>query len=354
MVTRRTVMGTLALGGLPLSAGLWGLSAQAEAAQARTSLQWLQRWQQAAASNSFAGTLAVSGPNGNLRSARVWHAVQGGRQIERVDNLAGNARSMFRTDSGSRIFLHDQKLVRVQSNLPRGGMMFPGVQPLPAAQQAQGAARYQARQLGQERVSNHATDVVGFLPQDGLRHGFRFWSEQKSGLLLKWQLLELPAGATGFQQARMLREVAFSDLQIQAPLEYATLQQQMVQTSGYRIEQQALQTSTLEQQGWVMRQPLPGYVVTHCYLRPPLRDKAVPQRPAATGMVTQCVLSDGLSSISLFLEGASADKRSPPAVRGRGATRIVSRSYAGGQVATAMGEVPVAALQALLDGLVRR
>jgi len=349
MVTRRTAIGTLALGSLPLSAGLWAWSAQADAAQDRSSLQWLQRWQQAAASNSFAGTMAVSGPNGNLRSARVWHAVQGGRQIERVDNLAGHSRSMFRTDSGSRVFLHDQKLVRVQSNLPRGGMMFPGMQPLPAAQQAQGAARYQARQLGQERVANHTADIVGFLPQDGLRHGFRFWSEQKSGLLLKWQLLELPAGATDFQRARMLREVAFSDLQIQAPLQYATLQQMMEQTTGYRVEQQVLQTTTPQQQGWSLRS-LPGYAITHCYLRPPLRDKGQPQAGLG-GKVTQCVLSDGLSSISLFLQAAEVGKGQQPAARG--ATRFVSRSYPGGQLATAIGEVPAAALQALLDGLAR-
>ena len=43
MVTRRTAIGTLALGSLPLSAGLWAWSAQADAAQDRSSLQWLQR-----------------------------------------------------------------------------------------------------------------------------------------------------------------------------------------------------------------------------------------------------------------------------------------------------------------------
>ena len=81
---------------------------------------------------------------------------------------------------------------------------------------------------------------------------------------------------------------------------------------------------------------------------PAARSGAASNQTAAT--VTQCVLSDGLSSISLFLwEGAAAG---PPAVHSKGATSIRSQAIAGQQV-TAVGEVPPAALQQLLDNLQR-
>ena len=360
----RVAMGAAALGAgllvwtLPAATGFQPAQAANEQAVAsRSAQQWLQRWQQAARQQSYAGTLALSGERGNLRSARVWHAVRDGRQIERVDNLSGTPRSIFRTDYAVHIFLRDRKEVRIRTNMPRQTTLFPGMMPLAENQLAEAARHYRASSLGQERVANHLADVVAFVPVDGLRYAYRFWSDQKTGLLLKWQML--PAGAQP-EQAEVLREVAFSDLQIQAPLSYALLEGMMKETAGYRVQQAALRTTSLQQQGWSLRKPLPGYFVTHCYARragglgpvvdadPAARSGAASNQTAAT--VTQCVLSDGLSSISLFMwEGAAAG---PPAVHSKGATSIRSQAIAGQQV-TAVGEVPPAALQQLLDNLQR-
>ena len=360
----RGVMVSAALGAgllgsvLPAVSGLQRVqAAPAQAVAERSAQQWLQRWQQASRQQSYAGTLAMSGERGNLRSARVWHAVRDGRQIERVDNLSGSPRSIFRTEHAVHVFLRDKKELRIRTNMPRQATLFPGMMPLPGQLQAEAARYYRASHLGQERVANHVADVVAFAPVDGLRYAYRFWSDQKTGLLLKWQMLS--SGATS-AQADVLREVAFSDLQIQAPLSYALLEGMMKETSGYRVQQTALRATTLQQQGWAWRKPLAGYFVTHCYLRPPesLSGRA-PSGPAPRGSapanvaaspVTHCVLSDGLSSISLFFRPASAE--GAHAVRSKGATSIRSQGIAGQQV-TAVGEVPPAALQQLLDSLQR-
>ena len=41
---------------------------------------------------------------------------------------------------------------------------------------------YSARQTGSERVAGFDADVVQVQPKDGLRFGYRIWSEKKSGL----------------------------------------------------------------------------------------------------------------------------------------------------------------------------
>lgn len=333
-------------------------SAPPSAVAGFTSQQWLQRWQQASARESYAGTLALSGERGNLRSARVWHAVRDGRQIERVDNLAGAPRSIFRTDQAVHVFLREQKLLRIRTNMPRQALLFPGMVPLPAAQQADAARYYRAAYQGQERVANHLADIVQFAPVDGLRYAYRFWSEQKTGLLLKWQMLQ--PGTTSREMA-VLREVAFSDLQIQAPLSYPLIEGMMKETAGYQVRQTALRLTSLQQQGWAWRKAPTGYFVTHCYLRSAAGMAQGAEGEARAGLaasaaehsadVTQCVLSDGLSSISLFLRDAPGS--AVQGQRSRGATQIRSQSIEGYGV-TAVGEVPLAALQQVLDGLQRR
>lgn len=323
-------------------------SSSAQAAQ-RNVLQWLQRWQQAASSVAYAGTLAMSGEHGNLRSARVWHAVAQGRQIERVDNLSGPPRSIFRTDDAVHVFHHDRKQVTVRTNMPRFGSLFPGMVPLSTQQQAEAARRYQASYQGQERVANQLADVVEFAPQDDLRYAYRFWSDRRTGLLLKWQMLQR-AGA----QAAVLREVAFSDVQIGAPLEYRVLDAMMRDTAGYQVERKNMRATSLQQQGWAMRTALPGYFVTDCYIRQrPQHDKGVVASEGEVSvLITQCVLSDGLAGMSLFMAppGGGAPGKLP---RARGATNIRMQQYAGGHSVTAVGEVPPAALQGVLERLYR-
>lgn len=354
----------------------------AGATRPTTALQWMQRWQQASATHAYAGTLALSGERGNLRSARLWHAARNGRQIERVDNLAGPPRSLYRTDQGMVVFNHPQQIVRIQNNMPRFVTLFPGLAPLQGSQQAEALKYYQVQDLGQERAANQVADVTGFVPADGLRHAYRFWSEQQTGVLLKWQLLELPAGSKRLQDARMLREVAFSDVQIPAPITYVSLEQMMGDTKGYAVDRRDLKPVTLQQQGWGWRQPLPGYFVSHCYLRPHLgRDgpgsegagpdaerrrspgheagkpplSSAPDArdgPPHAANVTQCLMTDGLSGISLFMEPADKSSMHGPGPRMRDATRILSRSY-GNYRATVVGEVPAAMLQQVLDSLYR-
>ena len=78
-----------------------------------------------------------------------------------------------------------------------------------------------------ERVAGLETDVVQLVPVDSLRFGYRIWTEQKTGLVVKLQTLD--------SVGRVLEQAAFSELQLGTPVTMARLGAMMDNTHGYRI-----------------------------------------------------------------------------------------------------------------------
>src|SRR6218665_1664537 len=74
----------------------------------RDKAQWLERMRSAPCHPSHAGTFVVLSANGAMSSARIWHACDGQRQMERVESLSGTPRTVFRRDDEVRTFLPQQ------------------------------------------------------------------------------------------------------------------------------------------------------------------------------------------------------------------------------------------------------
>ncbi len=332
-------------------------------------MHWMRRWQQAAANHPYAGTITIMHENGTSRSARVWHAVQGAKQIDRMETLSRNPRTIMR--SGNEMFVWEgegegRRLLAMHDR-PLAGSPFSGVEWLSQPQQREIARHYRAVSLGQQRVANYQADVVGFVPSDNLRAPYRFWIEQKNGLLLKWQMLELDhAPPYRWEQARVLREIAFADVQIPAPVDYAAMQAMLERPIGeWRASGRRLPpTVSLSEQGWAWRKPLPGYVVQHCYRRniagirqgrrQPVQQPQETAGVAGEQQVLHCVLTDGLSRFSLFIGPRIPDRPSGPPRRSvETIARMASRMYANAYQLTAIGAVPQAALQQAVDALYR-
>ena len=328
------------------------------AASQNSAFYWMQRWQQAAAQHAYAGTVTMMGGRGDLRSARIWHAVQHGRQMDRIEPLSGPPRLIFRTDRSVTTLFPQAKKGRVVHDGMQANALFPGLAPLAPEVLRKAASFYQARVVGQERISNYGADVVVFVPTDGLRHAYRFWCEQKTGMLLKWQMLDMGNASNDPAKARVLREVAFSDVQIPAVVDFAAMQRALQETRGFQIREQGLAATSLEAQGWALRQPLAGFVVQQCYVR----DRAAfgphgrrgNQREAATASAfVQCVFSDGLSNLSIFIVPQAANEAAAPPERQHGALRMLTQKYGDNHQLGAVGGVPQAALQEILKNLYR-
>lgn len=301
-------------------------------------VEWLQRMHSASRQSNYVGTFVVSGSGGNLSSARIWHVSEGDLQIERVEALSGPPRSTFRRNDRVLTFLPEARVVKIEKreNLE----LFPNLLGIPDIAIAD---FYEARLLGKGRVAGFDADVVLLVPRDGLRFGYRIWSERRSGLVVKLQTLDADA------DDRVVEQSAFSELQLDAPLKAQALAQLMNSTGGYRVEKSELERTTASTEGWALHSAVAGFKPISCYRRM-LGNPANPER------MMQWTFSDGLATVSLFLEPYDAQRQPQEAVLTMGATQTMTRhlrNKQGDWWLTAVGEVPQRTLEAFAQSLVR-
>jgi sigma-E factor negative regulatory protein RseB len=318
----------------PAGTALQAASSTDKAAEPANITDWLMRMHEASGKRSYVGTFVVSSA-GVMSSARIWHACQGNQQVERVETLTGPPRSVYRHNQQVHTFLPDSKVMLSERRESLG--MFPDL--LKSASSGI-AGFYTAKAVGHERVAGIRTDVVELRPKDNLRFAYRVWAEENSGLVLKLQTLDA--------DGQVLEQAAFSELQLDVPLKMDKLLQMMGQTDGYRVEKLKLRKTTADAEGWALKTSVPGFNSVSCYRRP------AASRVAGGGAVpVQWTFSDGLASVSLFVEPYEAQHHQQESSLSIGATQTITRRVDAYWL-TAMGEVPLATLQLFAAALERK
>lgn len=307
----------------------------------RSITDWLMRLHEASRRRAYIGTLVVSS-GGAMASSRIWHVCDGEKQIERVEALSGTPRSTFRRNDEVITFSPQSKVAVTEKRESLG--LFPHL--LKSADSAIDQF-YSARAQGSERVAGFEADVVQLAPKDKLRFGYRIWSEKKTGLVVKLQTLDA--------EGRVLEQVAFSELQLDAPVSMDKLTQMMRNTEGYKLEKPELVKTTAAAEGWLLKSEVPGFKPMSCYRRPAGTDVQ------SSSPLVQWVFSDGLASVSLFIEPFDRRRHGAEGLMAMGATHTLVRRMTdkgsdkdGGWWLTVVGEVPGPTLQAFAQGLERK
>jgi sigma-E factor negative regulatory protein RseB len=288
---------------------------------------------EASKQKSYIGTFVVSSNAGAMATARIWRACDSDQQVERVEALTGVPRSTFRRNDDVMTFLPETRVVRMERREALG--LFPD---LLQAGEASIPEFYAARRLGSDRVAGFDADVVHLVPKDNLRFGYRIWSEKKSGLVVKLQTLD--------HDGHVLEQSAFSELQLDAPVKADKLAQMMVPPEGWRVEKAEVVKTTPLIEGWTLKAGVPGFKPVNCYRRPSSAG------PAPQGTM-QWIFSDGLASVSLFLEVYDRQRHAREGLFAAGATQTLTRRIQDWWL-TAVGEVPPPTLRAFAQGLERR
>lgn len=314
---------------------------------------WLERAQSATNRRSYVGTFVVSSVGGGLFSSRVWHACDGNQQYERVEALTGVPRSSIRRNDEVVTFLPTMGVARIEKRESTG--MFPQ---LSQGGNANPGERYSLKPVAMDRSAGFESDVVQIVPRDRLRFGYRIWSERKTGLVIKVQTLDL--------DGRVIEQSAFSELLLDAPVKVERLSQMMGQTDGYRVERPDVARTTAAAEGWNLRTGVLGFQPVQCFRHAGKDARATANAgaagfgpassPGAAGPL-QCVFSDGLAAVSLFIESFDARRHQGETLSSMGATNTLTRRFNDGGAdwwLTAMGEVPSATLAAFAQSLERR
>lgn len=321
---------------MALVAGFWApLQAQTSVSTEtgpRSVNEWLMRMHEASRQRAYMGTLVVSA-GASMSASRIWHVCDGEQQMERVDTLTGAPRTTIRRNNEVITFAPESKTAWVERRESLG--LFPELLRTPSNAIPE---FYGVSEAGTERVAGYLADVVEIQPKDAWRFGFRIWSEKKTGLVVKLQTLG--------EQGTVLEQVAFSELQLDAPVSMGKLMRLMKDTKGYDVHRPTLKKTTAEAQGWRLKERVPGFLPMSCHTRD------VPDATHGGAAPMQWVFSDGLASVSLFVEPFDPQRHGPEKAQVAGATHSVTRRV-GPYWLTALGEVPIATLRRFAYALER-
>lgn len=289
----------------------------AEGAAAGDVDNWLTQTQEATRGRSYMGTLVVSAGD-DLSVSKVWHVCDRTNQMERVDSLSGPARITIRRNGDVITFVPDKKVAYTDQRESLGLL------PLRWRSGGESLDRwYRLREAGQQRVAGHDARVVELLPTDAHRWAYRIWTELQTGVVIKLQTLD--------SRGVVLEQVAYSELQFNAPVSMQALEQRMSNTDGYVVKPRTLKKNQWPATIRHKPEPLWGFAPLSCYQRS--------DTDASNSARAHCIFSDGLASVSVFVEPLRSDMVSVPKQTVRGSTQVVTQAV-GPYWVSAMGEAP--------------
>ncbi|MEZ5645081.1 MAG: MucB/RseB C-terminal domain-containing protein [Burkholderiaceae bacterium] len=297
----------------------------------RTLNEWLTRIHEASRQRAYVGTFVVTA-DGDMSASRIWHVCDGQQQMERIDTLSGEPRMTIRRNSDVITFAPENKVAWVDKRESLG--LFPELLRTPSNLIPE---FYGHREVGQDRVAGHKAQIVEIVPRDALRFGYRIWSEVSTGLVVKLQTLG--------EDGRVLEQLAYSELQLNAPVSMGKLDRLMRNTRGYEVYRPNIRKTTPDAEGWRLSEPVPGFQSMSCHV------SENPAEPDSPGPM-QWVFSDGLASVSLFVQPYDEERHVKEKLLASGATQSLSRRQ-GAYWITVMGEVPVATLEQFARALER-
>ena len=307
-----------------------GMACSAQAAPSDP-LAWLQRASQAARQASFEGTYVHT--NGDRTSTiRITHVNAGGEEHERIEPLDAATHEIVRRNDEMFCRFPDAKTVRLDPRIT--ARFFPAIIAQPADVIA---ASYDVKLGKTERVLGYECQWLRLEPRDGLRYAQRVCSEVATGLILRSKTLN--------EAGQVIEQYTFTDLKLGPQVARTDLKsifrarnRQWLSDGQPRDEVASVQT------GWTLAKAPPGFhKVTE--LKRTLPGRSQP--------VSQLVFTDGLASLSVFIEPNTPAARSAEASSEDGTTAFFVRPL-GDHVVTVLGEVPLATAREVARNVSRR
>jgi sigma-E factor negative regulatory protein RseB len=283
-------------------------------------LAWLQRIQAAAGRLNYSGTFVYMHLGGQPQTSRITHVFESGNERERLDILDGAPLTILRANEEVRSYSPDTKTVVVEKRSGRGG--FPALLTDPGAAIAE---QYDVRKGDLARVAGLDCQVVVLESRDRMRYGHRLWADLATGLLLKAQTIN--------ERGEVVEQIAFSQVDIGGAAEkYASRLAKPKGGRDWRTATPGVTPVRFSETGWHIENPLPGF-----------RKVLELKRGIGAVEVGQVVFSDGLASVSVFIEPLSSGAGAQEGISSQGAVNV-SRRRIGDHLVTVLGEAPPACI----------
>lgn len=289
---------------------------------------WLDRISQASQRHSYQGTF-IYRCESQLMAMQVVHAAASEGPQERLVSLNGPPHEITQTaDRVTAIVASSRK--HIVRGRPAGGVVG---QPLNPGAVMEGI--YDVSEAGEDRVAGRVTQLVRISPQDQYRHGFQLWLDRQTGVVLRSDMYN----STG----DIIEQVMFTEI------EYTTVENALAALAGsaalsdVHTESGSVASSPLPPSRWRVERAPKGFE---------LADRYVSALEGTGGQREneQLVFSDGLASVSVFIEPKDSHRSAFTGGTLVGAMAAYGRIVNGYQV-TAVGEVPLATVEMIAESV---
>ena len=289
--------------------------------------RWLERMNQALTSRNYDGTFS-HWHGGQVEMLRIIHRVQDGTVSERLASLDGSGREFIRTGASLACYLPDKRTVVVEQRPQQEPLVtFPAVND-------RTADFYEIKEVDRTRFNRRDTHVITVTPKDEFRYGYRLWIDDSTAMPLKTQLCD-PHG-------RVIEQIVFASLTLSSRLPDALFKPE-VSTEGFQWvrDGQVPPPAATDGPAWNAAQLPPGFRMTV---------RSAQMLPGSPQPADHMVFSDGMASVSVFVEIQQGPAQAPGGAASVAETTTVGSSSAfstvvDGHKITAVGEVPPATVQ---------
>lgn len=298
---------------------------------AQEARSWLDRMNRAVEELNYRGTF-VHVLDGAAETLYIIHRNEDGRIGERIVSLDGVGREIIRQEDEVQCILPDRRVVLLEARRD----LSPLVAALPSYSEEL-EPHYELTLYTTARVANRPTRVLGIKPRDEFRYGYMLWLDQDTAMPLKSQLTD--------ESGRIIEQILFTQIELLDSIPAAALEP-TIDTEGFTWlrppESTPWTTEVAEGVPW-RAASVPGGFKLSVATQSPIAGSEYP--------VEHLVYSDGLATVSVFIEDPNTKAEVGEGFSSVGSTNAFSLTLRGRKV-TAVGEVPRLTVRTIASSLV--
>lgn len=310
--------------GRPLVFMTLALSVDASADEAR---QWLDKMNRAVEELNYQGTF-VHVLEGTVETLRITHRNEGGRSAERIESLDGVGREIIRQDNQVQCILPDRRVVLLEARKD----LNPLVSSLPSYSDEL-EPHYALKLRSTTRVANRAAQILEIKPRDDFRYGYMLWLDQATAMPLRSQLID--------DKGAIVEQISFTAIELRAEIPPEAIAP-TIDTTGFTMLRPPESSTLTAELSW-RASTLPGGFKLSGATQSPIAGSEYP--------VEHLVYSDGLATVSVFIEDPHTKSEVTEGFSKMGSTNAYSLTLRGRKV-TAVGEVPRQTVRTIASSLV--
>ena len=298
-------------------------------AEGMTAMDWIQKMSGAMQGLSYQGRFVYLQDN-NLESMSITHINDADGVRERLLSLNGEAREILRDNNNLTCIWPSSRQVVVDrsSQSTRSPLWVPeDVERL--------SRHYRFSVIGKDRIADQSSIIVSIMPKDKLRYGMKVWINDDNGLML--QSLVVDGDHQTLEQIMFTQMEKIDDA---STLSFSVLPRI---NDGYALirSHNGVQASQMEADSrWQLKTLPQGFRIESSFRK---------KMPDSDTVIQQMVLSDGMASVSIFIEPTSEESLTGETSMG------AINAYGARQnefTVTAIGEVPAITVRQLAEAVV--